>query len=103
MKRLHWAGWLIAGLLLLQNATVALTAPSVDSPLEGRLLQHTAGTSYVYHGGLKFVVQIAELGDQVIDAIPAASVNQWETFFNMAPVLRPLPLPQNPEPFPGYS
>ena len=92
MKRLHWAGWLIAGLLLLQNATVALTAPSVDSPLEGRLLQHTAGTSYVYHGGLKFAVQIAELGDQVIDAIPAASVNQWETFFNMAPVLRPLPV-----------
>jgi hypothetical protein len=103
MKRLRWAGWLIAGLLLVQNATVALTAPLVVNPLDGHLLQHTAGTFYVYHGGLKFAVQLAELGDQVIDAIPAATADQWDTFFGAAPELRPLPLPRNPEPFPGYS
>jgi hypothetical protein len=102
MKRLRWAGWLVAGLLLLQNATVALTAPTVANPLEGHLLQHSSGTFYVYHGGLKFGVQIAELGDQVIDAIPAASADQWNTLFGPTPAV--LPLPRSPEPFPGaYS
>jgi hypothetical protein len=103
MKRLRWVGWLVAGLLLVQNATVALTAPAVVNPLDGHLLQHTTGTFYVYHGGLKYGVQLAELGDQVIDAIPAATPDQWATFFGAAPGLRPLPLPRNPEPFPGYS
>src|SRR5207302_10942285 len=103
MNRCAWTGWLVAGRLLLQNASVALTAPGVANPLEGKLLEHTAGTFYVYHAGLKFAVQVAELGDAVIDAIPAATADEWDALFVAAPTLRPLPLPRNPVPFPGYS
>jgi hypothetical protein len=103
MKRYAWTGWLVAGLLLLQNATVALGAPTASNPLEGRLLQHTTGTFYVYHAGLKFAVQVAELGETVIDAIPVATADEWDALFGAAPTLRPLPLPRTPEPFPGYS
>jgi hypothetical protein len=103
MKRFAWTGWLVAGLVLLHNASVALGAPTADNPLEGRLLQHTGGTFYVYHAGLKFTVQVAELGDKVIDAIPAASEDEWEALFGAVRTPLPWPIPRNPEPFPGYS
>jgi hypothetical protein len=103
MNRYAWTGWLVAGLLLLQNASVALSAPSTANPLEGSLLQHTSGTFYVYHAGLKFAVQVADLGDTVIDAIPVATADEWAALFSAAPTLRPFPFPRNPQPFPGYS
>jgi len=101
MKRYAWTGWLVAGLLLLQSATVALGAPSVANPLEGRLLQNTAGTFYVYHAGMKFAVQVAEVGDTVIDAIPAASAEDWDALFSAGPGMRPSP--RDPQPYQGYS
>jgi hypothetical protein len=80
MRRIGWmTGWLLAGLLLLQNAALGL-ATSADSsnPLEGHLLQHSSGTMYVYHAGSKFALSLADLGDQVIEAIPTASANEWQ-------------------------
>jgi hypothetical protein len=99
----RWMGWLLAGLLLLQAAGAGLAAPADGNPLEGRLLQHSDGSWYVYHAGLKFAVQAADLGDQVIEAIPSASPIQWEALFGAGPVLRPLPAPSRPEPSPAYS
>jgi len=81
MKRLNWIGWLLAGLLLAQNAAAGLAAPADNNPLEGRLLEHSNGNVYVYHAGVKFTVQPASTGDQVIDAIPSASETEWNTFF----------------------
>jgi hypothetical protein len=99
MKRYAWTGWLVAGLLLLQNATVAFGAPGASNPLEGKVLQHTTGGFYIYHAGHRYGVQVAEVGDAVIEAIPVANVDEWNALFDAAP----LPLPRNPEPFPGYS
>jgi hypothetical protein len=103
MKRIGWMGWLLAGLLLLQNAAAGLAAPAGGDPLEGHLLQHTNGALYLYHGGLKFVVQVADLGDPVIEAIPAASSEQWDALLGAAPGPRPALPPTAPTPFPGYS
>ena len=111
MKRIGWmTGWLLAGLLLLQNAALGLAAdeggaPAADSsnPLEEHLLQHSSGTLYVYHAGSKFTLSLADLGDQVIEAIPAASAGQWEALFGGTPTLAPVQPSRNPQPFPGYS
>jgi hypothetical protein len=102
MKRYAWTGWLVAGLLLLQNATVALSAPTVANPLEGQLLQHSSGALYLYHAGVKFTVQVADIGDHLIDAIPTASGVEWQTLFTDAtdaprvtPPVREQPAPPN--------
>jgi hypothetical protein len=81
MKRLNWFGWLLVGILLAQNAAAGLAAPASTNPLEGRLLQHSNGNFYVYHDGVKFTLQLASTGDQVIDAIPTASETEWNSFF----------------------
>jgi hypothetical protein len=57
----------------------------------------------VYHDGLKFAVQVADLGDHVIEAIPTASSAQWDALFGAAPTFRPALPPRLPEPVPGYS
>ena len=116
MKRIGWMGWLLAGLLLLQNAAAGLAAPAATNPLEGHLLQHSDGSWYLYHGGLKFAVQVADLSDAVIQAIPTASPDQWEGWFSGPPPVTPAGVPQHapageyapaapghPVPFPGYS
>jgi hypothetical protein len=102
-KHVRWLGWLLAGLFLLQSAAAGLAAPAAANPLEGRLLQHSDGRWYVYHAGLKFAVQVADIGDQVIEAIPTASSTQWEALFGAGPALRPVLPPGLPEPVPGYS
>jgi hypothetical protein len=118
MKRMSWSGWLLAIVLLLQNAAVGLSAPNATDPLEGHLLQDSAsGRFYLYHNGLKFAVQLAEMGDHVIGAIPTATSSQWDALFagdtvlNIVPSgagagpadhVEPLP-PGQPEPLPGYS
>src|SRR5260370_22147511 len=76
MTRIRWIGWLLAGFLLLQNAAPGLTAPTGTDPLEGHVLQHSNGSAYVYHNGLKFAVQLANVGDAVIDVIPLAPPDQ---------------------------
>jgi hypothetical protein len=116
MKHVSWMGWLLAGLLLLDNAAVGLTAPAAASPLEGHLLQRSDGTWYVYHDGLKLPATVADLGDAVIQAIPTASPDQWTGLFSgtrpATPAGAPLPAPageytpappDQPMPFPGYS
>jgi hypothetical protein len=105
MQRIGWmTGWLLAGLLLLQNAALGLAASAESgNPLEGHLLQHSSGTMYVYHAGAKFALSLADLGDQVIEAIPTASASQWTALFDSTPTLAPVQPSRNPQPFPGYS
>jgi len=101
MKRLNWFGWLLAGLLLTQNAAAGHAAPASTDPLEGRLLEHSGGDFFVYHDGVKFTVQPANTGDQIIDAIPTASETQWSGFFT-APTLAPAPsTPTHPAAYPA--
>lgn len=47
--------------------------------------------------GVKFAVQLASTGDQVIDAIPGASEAQWDSLFMQTPAA-----PNQPEPLPPY-
>ncbi len=103
MKRIGWMGWLVTSLLLLQNAQTGLAAPTYGNPLEGHLLQHSTGAFYVYHAGLRFKIESADVGDQVIEAIPTASSAEWQALFGAVPALRPAVPPAVPEPFPGYS
>ena len=103
MKRIGWIGWLFAGLLLLEHAAAVWAAPADSNPLEGHLLQHSSGTMYVYHAGSKFTLSLADLGDQVIEAIPTASASQWEALFGSTPTVAPVQPSRNPQPFPGYS
>jgi hypothetical protein len=102
MRRISWMGWLLAGLLLLQNAATGLAATGGDNPLQGRLLEHSTGTLYLYHSGHKFAVQMADVGDQVIEAIPSASRAQWDTVFGDSPAITPL-RPGISPPWPWYS
>ena len=104
MRRLSWSGWLLAGVMLLQNVGTGLASPAAINPLDGHLLQHTDGSFYVYHAGVKFAVQVVDLGDQVINAIPNATPGQWEVLFRgVGPQFQPLRPNLNPEPFPGHS
>jgi hypothetical protein len=114
MNRITWAGWLLSAVLLL-NSAVALAAPA-PNPLEGRLLQQSNGTMYLYHEGIKFLLPLADVGDGVIDAIPTATADQWKAIFatdqstpapsdglqQIAGQHYPAP-PGQLEPFPGYS
>jgi hypothetical protein len=86
-----------------QTAATGLAAPSSISPLEGRLLQQSSNTFYVCHAGVKFPVQLADMGDQVLGAIPTATSSQWDTLFGGAAASQPALPPANPEPVPGYS
>ena len=43
MKRFAWIGWLIAALLLAQNAAAGWPPRIGANPLEGRLLQQSTG------------------------------------------------------------
>jgi hypothetical protein len=92
------------------------TAPAGGNPLEGHLLQRSDGTWYLYHAGRKFPVQVADLGDPVIEAIPTASPDQWDGLFTGTLSVTPAGAPQQapagentpallgqPAPFPGYS
>jgi len=100
MKRLSWTGWLVAGLLLAQNAAIGVAAPASINPLEGRLLEHSNGNFYVYHDGVKFPVQPASTGDRVIDAIPNASETEWNSFFTATAPQAPS-APSNPAAYPA--
>jgi len=59
MKRM---GWLLAGLLLLQNAASGLAAAEASNPLEGHLPRHSSGAVYVCHAGSKLALSLADLG-----------------------------------------
>jgi hypothetical protein len=59
--------------------------------------------AFLYHNGVKFAVEVVSLGDQVIDAIPNATLGQWEVLFREESQFKPLLLNRNPEPFPGHS
>ena len=96
-------GLLVAGLLLLHNATVALSAPTVANPLEGQLLQHSSGALYLYHAGVKFTVRIADIGDQLIEAIPMASGAEWQTVFTDTTGAPPVTPPVREQPAPANS
>ena len=92
MKFSSTLGWLVAGFVLLFNATAAVAAPTAANPLEGYLLQHSSGALYLYHAGLKFAVQFADVGDGVIDVIPTASLfdrQRWLTDTPAAPRISP--------------
>ena len=100
MKRIRWMGWLLAGLLLAQNAATGLAAPASPNPLEGRLLEHSNGNFFVYHEGVKFSVQPASTGDQVIDAIPTATETEWNSFFTATVPSAPT-APSHPDAYPA--
>jgi hypothetical protein len=74
-------GWLVTAIVLLLHVTEAFATPTTANPLEGYLLRHSSGTLYVYHAGLKFSVQVADIGDQLIDTIPTASGVEWQSWF----------------------
>jgi hypothetical protein len=61
---------LLAAALLVHSAAIALPLPAAENPLEHHVLQHSKGTIYAYHAGLRFSMQITDLGGQVGDAFP---------------------------------
>jgi hypothetical protein len=103
MKFYSTVGWLVAGSVLLLNATAAVAAPTATNPLEGHLLQHSNGALYLYHAGLKFAVQVADVGDGVIDVIPAASQFDWQTWLGDTPGAPRISPPVREQPAPANS
>jgi hypothetical protein len=100
MKRFSTLGWLVAAVVLVLNATATLAAPTAGNPLEGHLLQHSSGALYLYRAGQRFSIQIADVGDGVINAIPMASQVEWQTLLSNtpgAPGVSP-PIPEQPAP-----
>ena len=85
MKRFAWIGWLIAATSLAVNASSGFAAAAAGNPLEAHVLVHTSGVHYVYHDGAKFAVDVADIGDGLIDAIPTATRSQWDSMFIITP------------------
>jgi hypothetical protein len=98
MKRISWMGWLLAGFLLVQNTVPGLAAPTAANPLEGHLLKQSTGTLYLYHNGYKFAVQLADMSDEVIAAIPTASPDQWAGWFTDTHSIAPAGTPPQAPP-----
>jgi hypothetical protein len=71
MKRTRWIAPAIGAALVIFG-TAIVWGQDVGSTLQGRLLVRSDGTLYVYRDGLKYAVQPADVGDDVIDAIPTA-------------------------------
>ncbi len=103
MKYVSTLGWLVAALVLLLNAMAALAAPTAANPLEGHLLQHSSGVLYLYHAGLKFTLEVADVGDRVIDAIPTASQLDWQTLITDTPDVPHISPPGREQPAPANS
>lgn len=78
--------------------------PRVLSPVccnnrhsKGVAVRHTGGAVYLYRGGTKFQLQLTEIGDRMIDAIPNASDVEWGGLFTGQPGVRltfPQPVPR---------
>lgn len=94
---------IVAAVLLSQSVVSAAAAPSAPNPLEGRLLQRSDGVTYIVHNGTRFSVELADVGDRVIDAIPEASPSEWLTLFSPTPGFVPVVPGGDPKPFPAYS
>jgi hypothetical protein len=98
----------VVGLALVVVRAGGVSGQEVDPTLQGRILLSSDGTLYIYKDGVKYLVQPADLGDGVIDAIPESDtpVAQLDQLFGAvgqdvptlappspaAPVAAPLPL-----------
>jgi hypothetical protein len=102
MKQLACVGWLLAGLLFMYAGAPGLAAGATGDPLQGHVLYHSSGATYLYHAGVKYAVGVADIGDTLIDAIPAASSAQWDALFGLS-VRQPGVPSRNPDPFPASS
>ncbi len=82
---LRWIGSVI-GLALLVVGTRMVSGQDVNSTLQGRILFRSDGTLYVYKDGLKYRLEPADVGDDVIDAVPDADtpVAQLDQLFGGA-------------------
>lgn len=96
------------GVALLLVASQLAWGRDLDPTLQGRILIRSDGSMYVYKDGLKYPIEPADVGDDVIDAIPMAdsSVAQLDQLF--APVAQveadiPPPPLSTPTPAPVYG
>ena len=109
MKYSRWIAFIV-GVALASLGTHLVWGQDVDTTLQGRLLVRSDGTVYVYKDGLKYAVVAADVGDDVIDAIPEADapVTQLDDLFTVAaqtappPVSAPAPVVQ-PGPYVAVS
>ena len=88
------------GIALIVAGTTMARGQEVDWTLQGRVLVRSDGTVYVYKDGLKYAVQPADVGDDVIDSIPTADAPVAQIDQPLASVVdqSALPTPVAPEP-----
>jgi hypothetical protein len=99
--------WAAAGVALLIAITSSARAHATsDLELQGRILQRSDGALFVYKDGFKFLVQVADLDDDAINAVPDGDtpVTQLDQLF-IPPSLPPnapsdVPAPGAPAPAP---
>jgi hypothetical protein len=76
--------WAAAAVVLLITGTSSARADATsDLELQGRILQRSDGALFVYKDGFKFPVQVADLDDDAINAVPDGdtAVAQLDQFF----------------------
>jgi hypothetical protein len=103
MKHWSFSATLAVAVLLWHTVVATAAALNAPNPLEGRLLQRSDGGTFIVHNGARFAVELADVGDGVIDAIPQASPSEWLILFSPAPGVLPVVPGGDPKPFPGYS
>ncbi len=115
MKRHRWAAWRLSGMraavVALLLALVAIRpgyGQETDPGLQGRLLQRSDGTLYVYKDGWKYRVELAAADDTAIDSIPEVdtAIAQLDQLFAPPPappppLEAPPALPPPPQVVPG--
>ena len=99
----HLTGPLI-GLALVVLAAPVVSGQEIDPALQGRILVRSDGALYVYKDGVKYPIEPAGVGDDVIDAIPLPDnlVAHLDQFFAPA-VQAATTLPPPPPPPPVYG
>ena len=99
-RRERSISWWAAGLvvLILPGFASVMAQVTVDPVLQGRVMQRSDGAVFVYKDGYKFPVQLADVDDEVINAVPDGEtpIAQLDQLFGSplppdAPPIAPIP------------
>jgi hypothetical protein len=76
-------GWVVTVLALATSGATGVVARQADLELQGRVFQRSDGIMYVYKDGLKYRIQLTDVSDEVVDAVPDAdsSVDRLDQLF----------------------
>jgi hypothetical protein len=102
-RQLARRGRLIATVVLLSAflGSTWATAQQSDPGLQGRILQRSDGSVYLYKDGLKYPIQLIAMSDEDLDAVPdGGGISRLDEFFTAPAQPTPAEQPESASPTP---